>query len=75
MEKNEKKYYYLLNKKFFSPNNSYSENSTVDSFTQYEKIENSVSKENFSLINNSFYLRKFYWFLNNNKCFKEKKKK
>ena len=74
MEKNEKKYYYLLNKKFFSPNNSYSENSTVDSFTQYEKIENSVSKENFSLINNSFYLRKFYWFLNNNKCFKEKKK-
>ena len=74
MEKNEKKYHYLLNKKFFSPNNSYSENSTVDSFTQYEKIENSVSKENFSLINNSFYLRKFYWFLNNNKCFKEKKK-
>ncbi len=74
MEKNEKKYYYLLNKKFFSPNNSYSENSTVDSFTQYEKIENSVSKENFSLINNSFYIRKFYWFLNNNKCFKEKKK-
>ena len=75
IEKNEKKYHNFFNSKLFiSPNNSYSESSTVDSSTQYERIENSVSKSNFSLINDSFYIRKFYWFLNNNKCFKEKKK-
>ena len=74
IEKNEKKYHNFFNSKLFiSPNNSYSESSTVDSSTQYERIENSVSKSNFSLINDSFYIRKFYWFLNNNKCFKEKK--
>ena len=75
IEKNEKKYHNFFNSKLFiSPNNSYSESSTVDSSTQYERIENSVSKSNFSLINDSFYIRKFYWFLNNNKCFKEKKR-
>ena len=75
IEKNEKKYQNFFNSKLFiSSNNSFSETSTVDSSTQYERIENSVSKSNFSLINDSFYIRKFYWFLNNNKCFKEKKR-